>query len=227
MKNDKQKNYDSMRKLVKSHGNLSDNHFSVVAIALAKIETKSKTGEFIFDLIMSSIIGGVSHGMVQLGSSDWRDHVENTAILTANQEYLTFYVLRDENIVLENDNLFNKKNIQTVFAIPYYKITKNKIRKSLFGYNIKIFCEHEKQSVKIKFTAQTRLIGVNGQKEEVKKLITHLKALKNGILLPHHQAKIEASQDIMLSELVEVAKEAETDKQIFRDFENKSPWDKY
>lgn len=167
---------NSVRELVKSHDNLSGNYFSVATIVLTTAETKLSAGKVAFDLVVGGIIGGLTQGLdVGLGS-DWWSTEECDAVLTVNQENLAFYVLKDENkdgkYELESGNIYNAKNLKTVFVIPFSKIVKIKI-KNFLGYTVKIFCGHEGQSSKIKFNVFKRK-----QKEEVEKLINHLKKLR-------------------------------------------------
>jgi len=228
-KEHKQKNHDAIRELVKSYGSSSDNHFSIAIIDLEKINAKSKTGTIIKDLVIAGIAGGLSAGMVSVGPSDWSNETDTT-IITANQECLAFYVLKEVGI-------YTDKNVKKAFVIMHKNISN--IRFSwYFGHGVKLLIEHEGKELIIKFSTPTIATGVYRQKEEVKKLLTQLKKLKEEIKQKvfldkdnksnlSRQQLAEAGQDATppKKSLSELATEAEAEN------ENKpkesNPWDKY
>ncbi|MCL2848250.1 MAG: hypothetical protein FWE13_05875 [Firmicutes bacterium] len=167
MKNNNIQN--SMMELVKAcSGNLYDSYLFITNISLSKILALKSAGEKVADGIAEIVVGLMTQG----GTVDYREYLQNTAILTANEASFTFYVLKNENLAKKDGSIFIIENLKTVFEVSYNKIQEIKITNFLC-YSVKVFCEHGGQKSKIKIDVFKRK-----QKKEALKLISHLRELK-------------------------------------------------
>lgn len=92
------------------------------------------------------------------------------SIMTVNNDYLCFYTLSNLSFKIDNiDNITNK------IILPYDIIVDWKVGKTLMWNNIKIYYTINNKKHKLKIVISENVMGLKGQKENIKMLLDILK----------------------------------------------------